>query len=93
MKATLVALALLLTAGASQAAEVAPILSMKRVSIAAGINHRWEPLASRQWVTGLYGAYNLTPHLSLTGSVAYLHTGERLEQQVGVRVRLWQGSK
>ncbi len=84
---------LLLLARPSRGAEVAPILSMRRVSIAAGVNHRWTYNSPSQYVTGLYGAYNLTPHLSLTGSVAFLHGDGRLEQQVGVRVRIWQGSK
>lgn len=69
----------------------APLLSMKRVSFAAGLNHRWDERP--QWVTGLYGAYNLTPHLSITGSVGYLHSDTRIEPQVGIRIRLWQGSK
>lgn len=91
MKRFLATLALLALAGTAGAAETAPVLSMRRLSLAAGVNHRWQPAGNPQWVTGLYGAYNLTPHLSLTGSVAYLHSGERLEQQVGVRIRLWQG--
>ena len=75
------------------AAETAPLLSLKRVSLAAGVNHRWEPEGRTQFLTGVYAAYNVTPHLSLVGSTAYLHTAERLEHNVGIRIRIWQGSK
>ena len=93
MKKIAFALMLLaLSVGVAGAAETASLLSLKRVSIAAGLSHRWGADRTNQYVTGLYGAYNVTPHLSLTGSVAYLHVSEKLEKQVGIRIRLWRGS-
>lgn len=91
--ATLALVALAGTAGAAVAAETAPILSMKRVSFATGVDHRWQPERQVSWAVGLYGAYNVTPHASLTGSTLYDLKAEKLEHRVGIRIRIFQGSK
>lgn len=70
---------------------VAPLFSLKRVSLATGLDHRWEMGGGRQYLVGAYAAYNVTPHLSLTGAARYGFVSERVEPQVGVRLRIWQG--
>jgi hypothetical protein len=39
----------------------------------------------------MYGAYNLTPRLSLTGSTVYGLDNKNVESRVGLRVRLGNG--
>lgn len=90
------------TASAHEA-EDKPLMSLDRVSVAAGINYLWyaapfdtsDPVPSfpRGFEVGLYGAYNLSPHLSLTGSVAYMPDNKQLEQRLGLRFRLYQGKE
>lgn len=92
MKALLAALALVLLATAAHAEE-APLLSMKRVSFATGMDHRWQPDRVSSWCVGAFGAYNLTPHSSIVASTIYDLKGERLEHRVGFRIRIFQGSK
>jgi hypothetical protein len=91
--ALIASLALALFSAPAFAAEAAPLLSMKRVSFATGIDHRWQPERQVSWAAGLYGAYNLTPHASIVGSTLYDLKAERLEHRVGVRIRIFQGSK
>jgi len=91
--AVAVAAALLLIPRTSRGAEEAPLLSMKRVSFATGMDHRWQPDRVSSWCVGAFGAYNLTPHSSLVASTIYDLKGERLEHRVGFRVRIFQGSK
>lgn len=81
-------------------AEDAPILSLKRVSVAAGIDlakadkptglnlakeWEWKPMGSV--------AYNLGRSLSLTGSYARGLKTEANEIKVGLRLRLYRGSE
>ena len=92
--ATLAALALATPAAAQAPADsvtVAPLFSLKRVSLATGLDHRWEPGGGRQYLLGAFGAYNVTPHLSLTGAARYGFESEKVEPWVGVRIRIWQG--
>ena len=74
-------------------AETAPVLSMRRVSFATGLDHRWQPDRQVSWAIGVFGAYNLTPHASLVGSSLYDTKAARLEHRVGIRIRIFQGSK
>lgn len=90
MKAYLAAILLTALAATAQAAD-APILSMKRVSFATGADHKWYHDGARGWQAGVFGAYNLTPHLSLVGSSVYDLPAKGLEHKVGVRIRIFQG--
>jgi hypothetical protein len=72
-------------------AEDAPILSMRRVSFATGVDHKWFDTGERNWQAGVFGAYNLTPHLSLTGSSVYDWRSKWLEHKVGIRIRIFTG--
>ena len=83
---------LLVLAATAHAAD-APILSMKRVSIAAGADHKWYTDGSKGYQAGLFGAYNVVPHASLVASSLYDFNAKGLEHKVGVRIRLFQGSK
>jgi hypothetical protein len=85
-------------------AEDAPLFSSKRVSLAGGLNYEWrttplknnsEPLLERhgEWTTGLYGAYNLTPHASLVASSVLGFDSRQLRHTVGLRIRFFQGVK
>lgn len=89
---------------AKAAAVEAPLLSAKRVSLAGGLNYEWrttplknnsEPILERhgEWTTGLYGAYNLTPHSSLVASSVLGMDSRQLRHTLGLRIRLWQGVK
>lgn len=84
--------------------EVAPLFSAKRVSLATGANYAWrttplannsEPLLGRhaEWEAGVFGAYNLTPHASLVGSTTLGIDSRQFRHTLGVRIRIWQGSK
>ena len=92
---TVATLALLASPATAQApadsVTVAPLFSLKRVSLATGLDHRWEPGGGRQYLLGAFGAYNVTPHLSLTGAARYGFESEKVEPWVGVRIRIWQG--
>lgn len=85
-------------------AEDATLFSSKRVSLAGGLNYEWrttplknnsEPLLERhgEWTTGLYGAYNLTPHASLVASSVLGFDSRQLRHTVGLRIRFFQGVK
>ena len=101
----LLAVAVLLAAAAgvasTQVVEEKPLLAWERVSFAAGLNYAWHagpfedsapvPPWGREWETGLYAAYNLTPLLSLTGSSVYGFDNKLVESRVGLRVRLGRG--
>ena len=45
----------------------------------------------KEWEVGLYGAYNLTPHLSLAGSEVYGFDNKNVQSRVGLRVRFGNG--
>lgn len=87
----------------AQGSEDKPLATLDRVSVAAGLNYMWYsapfdtsdpvPAFSRGFEVGVYGAYNLTPHLSLTGSVSYMLDNKQLEQRLGLRFRLYQGKE
>lgn len=82
-----------------------PLMSLARLSTAAGVNHVWNEsndttvLAAfpNEFSLGLYAAYNLTsspmPHLSLTGSTEYGLDSKLISAKVGLRMRLWQGGQ
>lgn len=76
-----------------------PLLSVDRASLALGLDYAWyqkagvEPLPQfkKAWEPGLFGAYVLTPHLTLTGSGAYDLDNKWMRWKVGVRTVLWRG--
>jgi hypothetical protein len=73
-------------------AEDAPILSMRRVSFATGVDTRWlDSNVAPSWQVGVFGAYNIIPHASLVGSTVYDFKGLGLEYRVGIRIRIFQG--
>jgi hypothetical protein len=88
----LLAAALLLLAATAHAAD-APILSMKRVSFAAGADHKWYADGNKGYQAGVFGAYNVIPHASLVGSSVYDFNAKGLEHKVGIRIRIFQGAK
>lgn len=77
------------------------VLSLERVSVAGGLNYLWYaapfessdpvPTWPRGFEVGLYGAYNLTPHASLTASLSYMPDNKWIEQRIGIRFRLFRG--
>ena len=81
------------------AAEGKPILDKSRASLAFGLDYAFyqkvgsEPLPEfkKAWEPGLFGAYVLTPHLTLTGSGAYDLDNKWMRWKVGVRTVLWRG--
>lgn len=84
-----------------RAAEDRPLLDFSRISFAAGVNYAWHaapfedsapvPAFGKEWETGLYAAYNLTPLLSLAGSTVYGFDNKLVETRVGVRIRFGRG--
>lgn len=86
-------------AGAAEAADQRPILDKSRASLALGLDYAWyqkagvEPLPTfkKAWEPGIFGAYVLTPHLTLTGSGAYDLDNKWMRWKVGVRTVLWRG--
>lgn len=79
-----------------------PLLSVSRLSLAAGGQYAWrttplannsEPLCGRhaEWEAGLFGAYNLTPHGSLVGSTTLGIDSRQFRHTLGFRIRLWVG--
>ena len=104
MGLTLAVLLLLTNCHPAHAEEIAPLLSAKRFSLAGGLNYEWrttplknnsEPILERhgEWSTGLYGAYNLTPHSSLVASSVLGFDSRQLRHTVGLRIRFFQGTK
>jgi len=95
MKKTAILLALLALPLLQQQAQAAnaPILALSRLSIGAGAQLAWTGAAQEQEPqVGLYGAYNLTPHVSLSGGGVYSFKSEKVEPILGVRVLLWKGA-
>lgn len=96
--ATLAATLAVTLAAMAQASEQ-PLLSKDRASLAVGLDYAWyqkagdEPLPQfkKAWEPGLFGAYVLTPHLTLTGSGAYDVDNRFMRWKVGVRTVLWRG--
>lgn len=99
LAAVVAALVTLAAAGSAVAAE-RPLLDKSRASLAFGLDYAFyqkagdEPLPSfkKAWEPGIFGAYVLTPHLTLTGSGAYDLDNKFLRWKVGVRTVLWKGS-
>lgn len=98
-----VALACVALAATSQAQTTTdrPLFSLTRLSLAAGASYDWFgkagdqplPLFKKEWKVGVFGAYNLTPHLSLVASTDYGLDNKWTESKVGLRLRVFQGSK
>lgn len=84
-------------------AEDKPLLSVERVSLGAGFNYAFHaapfetsaplPEFRKEFEAGLYGAYNLTPHLSAVASSVYGLDNKTFRTSLGVRIRLFQGGK
>ena len=72
-------------------AEDAPILSMRRVSLATGVDHKWYEDGAKGFQVGVFGAYNVIPHGSIVASSVYDLNGKGLEHKVGIRIRIFQG--
>ena len=97
-KVLLAVVALMALAGVAKAAEQ-PLFSKDRASLALGLDYAAyqkvgdEPLPSfkKAWEPGIFGAYVLTPHLTLTGSGAYDVDNKWMRWKVGIRTVLWRG--
>ena len=82
-----------------RSAPVRPLFSKDRASLAAGLDYaaysRWGdtsiPTFKKEFEVGLYGAYVLTPHLTLTGSAAGGVDNKLIRYRVGVRTVIWSG--
>lgn len=104
MKRTIIAvlmlavLALASVASAQTIYPVEPLFSMKRVSLAAGVDYTFwdkelQPTLGRdkEFEAAVLGAYSLVPHLALTASTRYTLESHLFTHRVGVRVHLWGG--
>ena len=97
-KVLLAVVALMALAGVAQAGEQ-PLFSKDRASLALGLDYAAyqkvgdEPLPQfkKAWEPGIFGAYVLTPHLTLTGSGAYDVDNKWMRWKVGIRTVLWKG--
>lgn len=95
-----VVLGIVVFAATAKAADK-PIVDISRLSLAAGANYAWHsqpfvdgappPAFGKEWEFGIYGAYNLTPHLSIAGSSVYGLDNKLVESRLGLRFRLWRG--
>lgn len=80
-------------------AETKPLFSKDRASLAAGVDYSFynkagvEPVPSfkKEFEAGLFGAYNLTPQLSLTASAGYGFDNKFVRYKVGLRTVIWRG--
>ena len=76
-----------------------PLFSKDRASLALGLDYAAyqkvgdEPLPQfkKAWEPSIFGAYVLTPHLTLTGSGAYDVDNKFARWKVGIRTVLWRG--
>lgn len=76
-----------------------PLLSKDRASLALGLDYASYtqqgvqplPLFKKAWEPGVFGAYVLTPHATLTGSGCYDVDNKWMRWKVGVRMVLWRG--
>ena len=97
-KVLLAVVALMALAGVAKAAEQ-PLFSKDRASLALGLDYAAyqqvgdEPLPQfkKAWEPGIFGAYVLTPHLTLVGSGAYDVDNKFARWKVGIRTVLWRG--
>lgn len=93
--------AFLTFAGAASAATVdLPIFSPKRLSLAVGADFAFYSGASapqfpvkKEWQTGVFAAYKLTPTLSLTGGTRYGVDSKQFDNKIGLRLLVWDGGK
>ena len=84
---------------AQAAAPQHPLFDVTRASLAAGVDYAGyqqqgaQPLPDfkKAFEVGLYGAYVLTPHVTLTGSGAWDVDNKWVRWKVGVRTVLWKG--
>lgn len=98
VKIVLAAVFLTVAAAVAQA-EDKPLFSLDRASLAVGMDYAWYqaagdepvPTFSKAWEPGLFGAYVLTPHLTLTGSGRYDLDNKLVRWKVGVRAVIWRG--
>ena len=95
--------ALLLTFAVAASAQTTtpdvPLFSLKRASLAAGVDYAlWSnpqnvPATAfkKEWEASLFAAYVLTPRFTLTGSSAWLTDSRLIRWRVGVRTVIWRG--
>ena len=96
--AAVVVVAVAAFSGVARGAEQ-PLLSKDRASLALGLDYAAyqqkgsEPLPAfkKAWEPGLFAAYVLTPHATLTGSGCYDVDNKFARWKVGLRVVLWRG--
>lgn len=104
--AALVVLFVLATGAKAQTADSLakyPLISPARLSLAAGGQYEWrttplgssEPVQGRhgEWAAGLFAAYNVTPHSSLVASTTLGLDSRQFRHTLGVRIRIWRGTK
>lgn len=80
-----------------------PLFDWSRFTVAGGLNYAWYaapfdksapvPPFGKEWEVGLYGSYNLTPHLSLAGSTVYGFDNKTVQDRLGLRFRFGSGEK
>ena len=98
VSAVVTAFAVAAFSGVAHSAEQ-PLFSKDRASLALGLDYAAyqkvgsEPLPQfkKAWEPGLFGAYVLTPHLTLVGSGAYDVDNRWMRWKVGIRTVLWKG--
>ena len=96
--AAVVVVAVAAFSGVARGAEQ-PLFSKDRASLALGLDYAAyqqkgsEPLPAfkKAWEPGLFAAYVLTPHATLTGSGCYDVDNKFARWKVGLRVVLWRG--
>jgi hypothetical protein len=97
----IMAFAALSTPARAQEAVDRPLLSWDRASFAGGVNYAWHaapaedsapvPPFGKEWEAGIYGAYNISPLLSIAGSSVYGFDNKLVETRLGFRIRLGRG--
>lgn len=92
MKKLLLAALFALALASPAVAQDRPLFSLARLTLAAGVDYSFPEVGPNQLKVGVFGAYNLTPILSLTGSTVYPLETKDFETRVGVRVRVWRGN-
>ena len=92
MKNLLLSVVLLGTLAAVPAFADSPIFSLDRVSASVGPSVRWKgagtTLAPREFLAGGQIAYQVVPHLSVSGTANYNFTSKEPEYQLGLRLRV-----
>ena len=73
-------------------------LSVKRLSIAAGVDQAWyarntlSPV-SNEFKYGIFGAYVMGRNLSAVGGIKFGSSRNELEEYLGLRLMVFQGNK